>query len=78
MDDYLAEQPRARRILTIDGKDRGCPSVVGGDAGTASGSRDFGTGVRASGSRPSDYVPRIVIRRLSTTPLRSLSANVAV
>jgi predicted O-methyltransferase YrrM len=25
MDDYLAEQPRARRILTIDGKDRGSP-----------------------------------------------------
>ena len=25
MDDYLAEQPRARRILTLDGKDRGAP-----------------------------------------------------
>jgi predicted O-methyltransferase YrrM len=25
MDDYLEEQPRARRILTIDGKDRGFP-----------------------------------------------------
>lgn len=25
MDDYLAEQPRARRILTIDGKNRGSP-----------------------------------------------------
>ena len=25
MDDYLAEQPRARRILTIDGKTRGAP-----------------------------------------------------
>ena len=25
MDDYLAEQPRARRILSVDGKDRGCP-----------------------------------------------------
>jgi predicted O-methyltransferase YrrM len=25
MDDYLAEQPRARRILTIHGKDRGFP-----------------------------------------------------
>ncbi|MGH3066877.1 MAG: class I SAM-dependent methyltransferase [Gaiellaceae bacterium] len=25
MDDYLAEQPRARRILTIDGKERGFP-----------------------------------------------------
>jgi len=25
MDDYLAEQPRARRILTLDGKDRGFP-----------------------------------------------------
>jgi protein O-GlcNAc transferase len=25
MDDYLAEQPRARRLLTIDGKDRGSP-----------------------------------------------------
>lgn len=25
MDDYLAEQPRARRVLTIDGKDRGFP-----------------------------------------------------
>jgi predicted O-methyltransferase YrrM len=25
MDDYLGEQPRARRILTIDGKDRGLP-----------------------------------------------------
>ena len=25
MDDYLAEQPRARRILTIDGKSRGTP-----------------------------------------------------
>jgi hypothetical protein len=25
MDDYLAGQPRARRILTIDGKDRGFP-----------------------------------------------------
>lgn len=25
MDDYLAEQPRARRIVTIDGKDRGSP-----------------------------------------------------
>ena len=25
MDDYLAEQPRARRILTIDGKSRGAP-----------------------------------------------------
>ena len=25
MDDYLAEQPRARRILTLDGKDRGSP-----------------------------------------------------
>ena len=25
MDDYLAEQPRARRILTIEGKDRGFP-----------------------------------------------------
>jgi protein O-GlcNAc transferase len=25
MDDYLAEQPRARRILTIDGKSRGQP-----------------------------------------------------
>ena len=25
LDDYLASQPRARRILTIDGKDRGSP-----------------------------------------------------
>ena len=25
MDDYLAAQPRARRLLTIDGKDRGQP-----------------------------------------------------
>jgi predicted O-methyltransferase YrrM len=25
MDDYLAEQPRARRILTLEGKDRGSP-----------------------------------------------------
>jgi predicted O-methyltransferase YrrM len=25
MDDYLAQQPRARRILTVDGKDRGQP-----------------------------------------------------
>jgi protein O-GlcNAc transferase len=25
MDDYLAEQPRATRILTLDGKDRGFP-----------------------------------------------------
>jgi len=25
MDDYLAEQPRARRLLSIDGKDRGFP-----------------------------------------------------
>lgn len=25
MDDYLADQPRARRILTIDGKSRGAP-----------------------------------------------------
>ena len=25
LDDYLAEQPRARRILTIDGKDHGAP-----------------------------------------------------
>jgi hypothetical protein len=25
MDDYLAEQPRASRVLTIDGKDRGFP-----------------------------------------------------
>ena len=25
MDDYLAEQPRAHRILTVDGKDRGFP-----------------------------------------------------
>jgi predicted O-methyltransferase YrrM len=25
MDDYLAEQPRARRILTLDGKERGFP-----------------------------------------------------
>lgn len=25
MDDYLAEQPRVRRILTLDGKDRGAP-----------------------------------------------------
>lgn len=25
MDDYLAEQPRARRILSVDGKDRGSP-----------------------------------------------------
>ena len=25
MDDYLAEQPRARRILTLDGKSRGAP-----------------------------------------------------
>jgi len=25
MDDYVAEQPRARRILTVDGKDRGNP-----------------------------------------------------
>ena len=25
LDDYLAEQPHARRILTIDGKDRGSP-----------------------------------------------------
>ena len=25
MDDYVAEQPRARRILTIDGKSRGAP-----------------------------------------------------
>ena len=25
MDDYLAQQPRARRLLTIDGKDRGAP-----------------------------------------------------
>ena len=25
IDDYLAEQPRARRILTIDGKERGSP-----------------------------------------------------
>jgi predicted O-methyltransferase YrrM len=25
MDDYLAEQPRARRILTLDGNDRGAP-----------------------------------------------------
>ncbi len=25
MDDYVAEQPRARRVLTIDGKSRGAP-----------------------------------------------------
>ena len=25
MDDYLADQPRARRILTIDGKEPGSP-----------------------------------------------------
>jgi len=25
MDDYLAEQPRARRVLTLDGKSRGAP-----------------------------------------------------
>ncbi len=25
MDDYLAEQPRARRLLTLDGKERGAP-----------------------------------------------------
>jgi predicted O-methyltransferase YrrM len=25
MDDYLAAQPRARRVLTLDGKDRGAP-----------------------------------------------------
>ena len=25
MEDYLAEQPRARRILTLEGKDRGAP-----------------------------------------------------
>jgi hypothetical protein len=25
MDDYLASQPRARRILKLDGKDRGAP-----------------------------------------------------
>jgi hypothetical protein len=25
MDDYLAEQPRATRVLTVDGKDRGFP-----------------------------------------------------
>ncbi len=25
MDDYLAEQPRARRLLTLDGKERGSP-----------------------------------------------------
>lgn len=25
MDDYIAEQPRVRRILTLDGKDRGAP-----------------------------------------------------
>jgi protein O-GlcNAc transferase len=25
MDDYLAEQPRARRLLTLDGKSRGAP-----------------------------------------------------
>jgi predicted O-methyltransferase YrrM len=25
MDDYLAEQPRARRLLTIDGRERGAP-----------------------------------------------------
>ena len=25
MDDYVAEQPRARRIVTLDGKDRGAP-----------------------------------------------------
>lgn len=25
MDDYLVEQPRARRLLTVDGKDRGYP-----------------------------------------------------
>jgi predicted O-methyltransferase YrrM len=25
LDDYVAEQPRARRLLTIDGKDRGYP-----------------------------------------------------
>jgi predicted O-methyltransferase YrrM len=44
MDDYLAEQPRARRILTLDGKDRGQPQwwegmqvlVWDGDEGQAS------------------------------------------
>jgi hypothetical protein len=25
MDDYLGEQPRARRVLTLDGKSRGAP-----------------------------------------------------
>jgi hypothetical protein len=25
MDEYLVEQPRARRILTLDGKSRGAP-----------------------------------------------------
>ena len=45
MDDYLAEQPRARRILTLDGKSRGHPQwwegmqvlEWDGDEGQASG-----------------------------------------
>ena len=79
MDDYLAEQPRARRILTIDGKDRGFPQwwegmqVLAGTEDVEPPSPRGGSG-RLTGL----YVPRIVNRRLSTTPLMLLSANVAV
>jgi predicted O-methyltransferase YrrM len=43
MDDYVAEQPRARRILTLDGEGPRLSAVVGGDAGARLG----GLGVRA-------------------------------
>ena len=64
MDDYLAEQPRARRILTIDGKEPRIPPVVGGNAGPRLERVEPG---RAGSTRR--YVPRSVRRRLRTTPL---------
>ena len=47
MDDYLAEQPRARRILTIDGKSPGSSPVVGGDAGPRLGRLSYDAGAQA-------------------------------
>ena len=75
MDDYLAEQPRARRILTLDGKDRGSPQWWEGMQVLVWRLR--------RGPAPGPTLDSLLrcrrasARRVSTVPLLSFRSNVA-
>ena len=71
MDDYLAAEPRARRILMVEGNDRGFPQWWEGMQVLEWNPQGLGV------PGPLRQMPRSVRRRLRTTPFLSFRANVA-